>query len=73
MLLYFVFKPELHRIMKDDYVFISKILKVKVTISCPHKSFAPVGLASLMLLNLNRCGIYDEGCESFKGISFVAC
>ncbi|TVU29242.1 hypothetical protein EJB05_20800 [Eragrostis curvula] len=25
------------------------------------------GLALLIVLNLNRCGIYDKGCENFKG------
>ncbi|KAL5210178.1 hypothetical protein ABZP36_005801, partial [Zizania latifolia] len=28
-----------------------------------------LGLASLVLLNLNQCGIYDEGCENFRGHS----
>jgi hypothetical protein len=37
--------------------FVKKIME--------HLFFA--GLASLILLNLNRCGMYDEGCENFKG------
>lgn len=38
-----------------------------------HGSFASVGLASLVLLNLNRCGIYDEGCENFEGKCSADC
>ena len=42
----------------------------KLTIWVPNfiNSHAISGLASLVLLNLNRCGICDEGCEKLEGL-----
>lgn len=57
------------KVLKTPFLLIQKMHKafVRILKKVFINSDVITGLASLVLLNLSRCGVYDEGCEHLEG------